>query len=159
MACRVCLGIVESMYGPGVPLYLSYFYPREKLGLRTGIFLSGSALANAYGGALAYGISQAKGSIGSWRILFIVEGLPTCLLALVAWFCIPDSPQQARFLTEREREIAVAPSLQQPGDRQSRGLQWKQVLGAFLDYTSELQTLELEEKHTTKTSLQATCQP
>ncbi|KAL1970949.1 hypothetical protein VTN77DRAFT_2783 [Rasamsonia byssochlamydoides] len=141
MVCRVCLGIVESMYGPGVPLYLSYFYPREKLGLRTGIFISGSALANAYGGALAYGISQAKGSIGSWRILFIVEGVPTCLLGIVAWFCIPDSPQQARFLTEREREIAVALSLQQPGDRQSKGLQWKQVLGALLDYTSYLPAL------------------
>lgn len=74
MVCRFLLAIPESMYGPAVPLYLSFFYPRERLGLRTGIFLSGSALANAYGGALAYGISQAKGSIASWRILFLVEG-------------------------------------------------------------------------------------
>lgn len=125
------------MYGPGVPLYLSYFYPREKLGLRTGIFLSGAALANAYGSALAYGISQAKGSIGPWRILFIVEGVPSCLLAIVAWFCLPDSPKTARFLDEREQEIAVALSLRQPGDRETQGLQLKQVLGSLLDYTSK----------------------
>lgn len=137
MACRVCLGIVESMYGPGVPLYLSYFYPREKLGLRTGIFLSGAALANAYGGALAYGISQARGSIAPWKILFIVEGVPTCLITLCAWFFIPDTPQKARFLNEREREIAVALSLRQPGDRETQGLQLKQVLGSLLDYTSK----------------------
>lgn len=74
MVCRFLLAIPEAMYGPAVPLYLSFFYPRERLGLRTGIFLSGSALANAYGGALAYGISQAKGSIHTWRILFLVEG-------------------------------------------------------------------------------------
>jgi sugar phosphate permease len=129
------------MYGTGVPLYLSFFYPREKLGLRTGIFLSGAALANAYGGALAYGISQAKASIGSWRILFIVEGLPSVLLAFVAWFAIPDSPQQARFLNEREREIALALSLRQPGDRESSGLQVKQVLDALLDYKSKPQPL------------------
>ncbi|GAB1215288.1 hypothetical protein ATERTT37_004474 [Aspergillus terreus] len=143
MVCRVLLGVIEAMYGTGVPLYLSFFYPREKLGLRTGIFLSGAALANAYGGALAYGISQAKASIGSWRILFIVEGLPSVLLAFVAWFAIPDSPQQARFLNEREREIALALSLRQPGDRESSGLQVKQVLDALLDYKSKSQPLHL----------------
>jgi MFS family permease len=73
MGCRVVLAMFEAMYGPGVPLYLSYFYPREKLGFRTGIFLSGSALANAYGGALAYGIAQEKSAVHPWKILFIVE--------------------------------------------------------------------------------------
>ena len=91
MVCRFLLAIPEAMYGPGVPLYLSFFYPRERLGLRTGIFLSGSALANAYGGALAYGISQAKGAIGTWRILFLVEG------AIVLRF------QKFSFLTHRYR--------------------------------------------------------
>lgn len=105
MACRVLLGIVEACYGPGVPLYLSYFYPREKLGFRTGIFLSGSALANAYSGALAYGITQEKSHVAPWRILFIVEGVPTCLLAILAWFWFPDKPGDAWFLTERQREI------------------------------------------------------
>lgn len=135
MVCRVFLAIFEAAYGPGVPLYLSFFYPREKLGLRTGIFLSGSAAANAYGGALAYGISQARGSIGPWRILFIVEGIPTCILAVVAWFFLPDDPHSARFLNDREREIAVDLSMRQPGDRTgNKGIQWKQVLGGLRDY-------------------------
>lgn len=139
MTCRIFLGIIEACYGPGVPLYLSYFYPREKLGFRTAIFLSGSALANAYGGVLAYGISQAKGGIGPWRILFIVEGVPTCCLALVAWYFIPDSPQTARFLNERQKEVAVELSMRQPGDRSDhKGLQMKQVLAAFADYRNYL---------------------
>jgi MFS family permease len=75
MVCRFLLAIPEAMYGPAVPLYLSFFYPRERLGLRVGLFLSGSALANAYGGALAYGISQARGAIAPWRILFLIEGM------------------------------------------------------------------------------------
>jgi MFS family permease len=84
MVCRFLLAIPEAMYGPAVPLYLSFFYPRERLGLRVGLFLSGSALANAYGGALAYGISQAHGVIHAWRILFLVEGQipPISILAL-----------------------------------------------------------------------------
>ncbi|KAK7888350.1 hypothetical protein LTR67_008696 [Exophiala xenobiotica] len=142
MVCRVILAIFEAAYGPGVPLYLSFFYPREKLGLRTGIFLSGSAAANAYGSALAYGISQAKASIGPWRILFIVEGAPTCLLAIVAWFWLPDSPHEAKFLNARDKEIAIDLSLRQPGDRTGKkGLQWKQVLGGLMDYRSYLPPL------------------
>ena len=134
MVCRVFLGIIEAGYGPGVPLYLSFFYPREKLGLRTGFFLSGSALANAYGGALAYGISQAKGKVAPWQILFIVEGIPTCLLAIVAFFWFPDSPQDCKFLSEREREIAIAISQQQPGDRSGKkGLSGRQLLSALMD--------------------------
>lgn len=146
------------MYGPAVPLYLSYFYPRERVGLRVGIFLSGSALANVYGGALAYGISQARGAIAPWRILFLVEGipsvssllcskltlfagLPTIALAVVAYFWIPDGPATAKFLTERDREIAIELSLRQPGDRDNDKFQWKQALGALLDWRSYIPPL------------------
>ena len=107
MACRAFLGIAEAMFGPGVPLYLTFFYPREKVGFRHGVFISGAAMANAYGGALAYGISQIKGSIGPWKILFIIEGLPTCLFAIITWFYIPDSISKASFLTQREKEVAI----------------------------------------------------
>lgn len=53
MACRFLLGVAEAGFGPGVPLYLSFFYPKDKVGFRQGVFISGAALANAYGGALA----------------------------------------------------------------------------------------------------------
>ena len=53
MACRFLLGVAEAMFGPGVPLYLSFFYPREKIGFRQGVFIAGAAMANAYGSALA----------------------------------------------------------------------------------------------------------
>jgi MFS family permease len=106
MACRFFLGVAEAAYGPGVPLYLTYFYPREKVGFRHGIFIAAAALANAYGGALAYGISQINGGLAPWRILFLIEGLPTCVFALVPFFFLPDSIAQATFLDEREREVA-----------------------------------------------------
>ena len=56
MVCRFFLGVVECGFGPGIPLFLSFFYPRHEIGLRIGIFLSGAALASAYGGALAYAL-------------------------------------------------------------------------------------------------------
>jgi len=96
-----------AMFGPGVPLYLSFFYPREKVGFRHGVFISGAAMANAYGGALAYGISQIRGSVAPWRLLFIIEGVPTCLFAIPCLFLIPDSIMKAKFLSDREKEVAL----------------------------------------------------
>lgn len=44
LACRFFLGVAEAAYGPGVPLYLTYFYPREKVGFRHGVFIAGAAM-------------------------------------------------------------------------------------------------------------------
>jgi len=44
-------------------------------------------------------------------------------------------------LTERDREIAIELSLRQPGDRQNSAFQWKQAVGALLDYRSYLPPL------------------
>lgn len=138
MACRFFLGWAETMFGPGIPLYFSFFYPRERIGKRFGIFLAGSALANAYGGALAFGLGHVHSAISNWRFLFIIEGVPTVLLALLAWFYLPDSPSTARFLNPREREIAQAFASSQPGDYKHEGLQLSQLGDAFKDYRSML---------------------
>lgn len=136
MSCRFFLGWAETMFGPGIPLYFSYFYPRERIGTRFGIFLAGAALANAYGGALAYGLGHVHSSISNWRFLFIIEGVPTVLLAVVSWFGIPDSPATARFLNPREREIAQAFANNQPDDYVHEGLQISQLGESFRDYKS-----------------------
>ena len=140
MACRFFLGVAEAAYGPGVPLYLTFFYPREKVGFRHGIFIAAAALANAYGGALAYGISQIHGSIAPWRILFLIEGLPTIVFALVPFFFLPDSIAQANFLNEREKQIAyhyTARNQRIDVDR-NQGIRVKEMLEGILDPKSYL---------------------
>ncbi|ETS79919.1 hypothetical protein PFICI_07448 [Pestalotiopsis fici W106-1] len=140
MACRFMLGIAETMFGPGVPLYMSFFYPREYMGVRFGIFLSGAALANAYGGALAYGLSHVHSSVSNWRFLFIIEGVPTALLAIVCWFHLPDSPNKAKSLSFEEKRIAQALATSQPGEEapSEGGLHWNHLADAFKDYRNWL---------------------
>jgi MFS family permease len=134
MALRFLMGVFEAGFGPGVPYLLSFFYRRHELGLRCGMFLSAAPLANAFAGALAYGITSGHSALANWRLLFLVEGLPTCLAALLAWFCVPDSAVDAKFLTEEEKEVARARSLQQSGapDRVSK-VQWKELAMTLLD--------------------------
>ncbi|KAK4200826.1 putative transporter [Triangularia verruculosa] len=107
MVCRWFLAMAEAGFAPGVPYLLSFFYRRRELGLRCGIFLSAAPLATTFAGALAYAITTTPSPLlPPWRLLFLIEGLPTLLLAIFLFFYLPSSPDTASFLTEEERAVA-----------------------------------------------------
>lgn len=134
MALRFLMGAFEAGFGPGVPYLLSFFYRRHELGLRCGLFLSAAPLANTFAGALAYGITSGHAALANWRLLFLVEGLPVCAAAVLAWFYLPDSPLDAKFLTEEEKDVARARALQQSGEQNRTGkIQWKELAMTLLD--------------------------
>ncbi|MCJ1474138.1 hypothetical protein MMC13_002796 [Lambiella insularis] len=134
MACRFFLGITEAGFGPGIPYLLSFFYLRHEIGLRIGVFLAAAPLANTFAGALAYGITSGHSKLANWRLLFLVEGIPTLLLAPVAFFFLPDSADKARFLTEDEKIIAKARGVRQVGTHERvGGIVWKDIGLTLLD--------------------------
>ncbi|KAJ5815476.1 Major facilitator superfamily domain general substrate transporter [Penicillium riverlandense] len=134
MALRFFMGAFEAGFGPGVPYLLSFFYKRHELGLRCGLFLSAAPLANTFAGALAYGITSGYPALAKWRVLFLVEGLPVCAAAILAWFFVPDSPATAKFLTEEEKQVARARALQKTGESEEEGkVQWKELLHTLAD--------------------------
>ncbi|KAJ9241795.1 MFS transporter [Paecilomyces variotii] len=134
MALRFLLGAAEADFGPGVPYLMSFFYRRHELGLRCGLFLSAAPLANTFAGALAYGITSGHSKLANWRLLFLVEGIPTLLMTPVAWFYVPDSAQDAKFLTAEEKEIANARGLRQSGTlEREKGIVWKDIFLTLLD--------------------------
>jgi MFS family permease len=47
------------------------------------------------------------GPISPWRLLFLLEGFPSVLVAVWAWDFIPDAPGVAKWLSPRQREVAV----------------------------------------------------
>ncbi|EPQ32141.1 uncharacterized protein PFL1_00338 [Pseudozyma flocculosa PF-1] len=108
MACRFILGVAEAGYGTGVALYFSFFYPRDEIGLRFGTFVSAGAVSSAVAGAIAYGLVHAHATIESWRLLFLIEGIPTLLMVPIVLVVLPRDVQSCRFLSAREREIAEA---------------------------------------------------
>ena len=134
MALRCFLGLMEAGFGPAIPFLLSFFYLRHELGLRVGIFLSAAPLANTFAGALAYGITSGSPGIAKWRVLFLVEGLPTIVMAVVTYLYLPDSPHNAHFLAEDEKQVAKARSVRQNG-RAERvgGIEMKDVCHGLID--------------------------
>ncbi|KAI0811630.1 major facilitator superfamily domain-containing protein [Xylaria sp. FL0064] len=144
IALRGLLGIGEAGF-TGVPFYLSFFYKRRELAFRTALFISAAPLASAFAGFLAWLILWVGESlpIASWRLLFLLEGFPSILVATIAWGVIPDSPGSASYLDPFERRIARLrlknEQLQKRFSHKSRpssstsGLKAKDVLAAFKD--------------------------
>lgn len=141
---RFLLGAVEAAFGPGIPYLLSFFYLRTELGLRCGIFLSAAPLASTFAGALAYAITSGSSKLANWRLLFLVEGLPTVCMAAVAYFFLPDAPDKARFLTEEEKVVARAREVRQVGTEGRRGgVNWKDIALTLIDVKAWLTAVSL----------------
>ncbi|KAL2844996.1 histidine phosphatase superfamily [Aspergillus pseudoustus] len=109
IACRVLLGVVEAGLFPGLMTYLTLFYSKYEIALRTGYLFSSAALAGACGGLLAYGIGFMDGVAGlkGWRWIMIIEGIPTVLVGVATWFFLADSPETAYYLSADDRTLVV----------------------------------------------------
>ncbi|KAF5393828.1 hypothetical protein D9757_000037 [Collybiopsis confluens] len=110
LAIRIVLGACEGGLLPGIILYLSMIYKRHELQLRVGIFYASASLSGAFGGLLATAILKMDGIAGlsGWRYIFILEGICTVLLSLLAAALLPADLASAKFLTAEEREFAIA---------------------------------------------------
>ncbi|KFZ17414.1 hypothetical protein V501_01727 [Pseudogymnoascus sp. VKM F-4519 (FW-2642)] len=132
---RLLLGIGEAGF-TGIPYFLSFFYRKEELALRTGLFISAAPLATSFASALAWAILKLgeNGPIAPWRLLFLVEGFPSVIVSVIAWHVIPDGPAKAKYLTPRERKVArLRLRRRQGGAATKGGLKWREVLETILD--------------------------
>ncbi|KAM3448269.1 hypothetical protein MY3296_007952 [Beauveria thailandica] len=106
-ALRWFLGMAEAAFFPTVIYYLTTFYRRGELARRLAIFYAASNIANAFSGLLAFAVFHIKDSkILAWRYLFIIEGSITVLFAVFAFWYLPKSASEAKFLTKEEKDLA-----------------------------------------------------
>lgn len=110
LAFRFILGCIESGFFPGVLFVMSCWYTTAEIGKRFAIFYSAAVLSGAFGGLLAGGITgglhNAHG-IEGWRWLFIIEGVATAGVAIIAKFILLDFPHSSPVLTLEERQLAT----------------------------------------------------
>jgi MFS family permease len=103
---RMLLGIAEAGLFPGVMYFLTQWFVVKDRAKANGMFLLGVSLANIVGAPLG-GLLLTMDGIGGlhgWQWMFIVEGVPSCLLAFAVWKLLPNRPTESTFLTREEAE-------------------------------------------------------
>jgi MFS family permease len=121
------------------------WYARHEAQFRQALFFSAASVAGAFSGLLAFGIAHMDGvgNLAGWRWIFILEGILTVIVAIIAYFTLFDFPETASFLTEEERAFVVYRLKYQNYKEEADGgvrvaqddsFQWKFVKAAFLDW-------------------------
>jgi MFS family permease len=107
---RFVLGIFEAGMLPGIAYYLSRWYRRSELVFRLSLYIVMAPFAGAFGGLLASGILRLShfGGLHRWQMIFAIEGIITCCLSLIAFFTLTDRPATARWLSQEEKDLAIA---------------------------------------------------
>ena len=107
---RFLLGVVESGFFPGVVLYLTFWYPRAHRAKMVAAFMSAIALSGAFGGPVSGWIMSRTADLGGlagWQWLFLLEGIPSVLLGIIAIFYLNDGPGDANWLRNDERQLLL----------------------------------------------------
>ncbi|KXH59390.1 major facilitator superfamily transporter [Colletotrichum salicis] len=131
-AIRVLLGIFEAALLPCMLVLNATWYRREEQPLRTALWHN--TFAGVFGGILSYAIGNIKGSLSTWKYIFIIYGAVTVLVGFVVLFALPDSPQKAWFFDEREKKQVVARLAEnQTGVDVKKKFDGRQILEAVKD--------------------------
>jgi MFS family permease len=105
---RFLLGVFEAGFYPGIILYLTYWFPNDRRAKAFGMFMSASAIAGVIGGPLAGTIMTSLNGVNGlqgWQWVLLLEGVPSVLMGFITWFYLTDRPEQAHWLTARERQL------------------------------------------------------
>lgn len=107
---RFLLGLFEAGLYPGVIFYLTRWYPAERRAKVIAIFTCATGIAGLIGGPLSgLLMTSFDGAAGlhGWQWMFIVEGLPTCLIGVAAFFYLDDGPAEASWLSGPEKTLVL----------------------------------------------------
>ena len=121
---RVLVGVGEAALGPAAYSILSDSFPRRRLTLAMAVFTTGGLIGvviAVFAGGLVTQFSQTHGAVtmpllgqvGSWRLVFLVTGLPGPLLALLAW--LVQEPVRTGRAALSDSTAALIPFLRRNG--------------------------------------------
>ena len=152
LVLRFLLGMFEASISPAIMNICSMFYTRSEQPLRMCIFLSFNGMATSklasspslgsvadhlpivIGALLGYGLGHShSASLKSWQLIFLTIGLINFVWAWVFLWLVPDSPSAAKFLSHKQRIVAIKRVSDNMIGVKNKKLKTDQVFEALLD--------------------------
>ncbi|KAI3558523.1 MFS transporter [Colletotrichum abscissum] len=137
LACRLVLGLTEAPFYSGACYLVSLFYTRKEVATRLAVFYTGNLLASSFSGLIAAGVFaglDGRHGMAGWRWLFLIQGVVTIGVAVVAFFVLPNAPLQTRWLTQEERELAHSRVAKDTTEKRQGTSIWSGLWEAVTDY-------------------------
>jgi len=106
LVLRFLLGAAEAGFFPGIILYFTFWFPKAyRARVLASLYLAVPG-SNAVSAILSGAILQLDGYLGiaGWKWLFILEAVPSILLAFVVLAVMTDRPALAHWLKPEERD-------------------------------------------------------
>jgi MFS family permease len=131
-ALRFLLGAFEAGLLPGVVLYLTYWFPARRRALMLGLFLTSTTITGIVGNPISgwiMGSMNHRMGLANWQWLFLLEGIPSIVGDLVALAIIVDTPGDARWLSESEKQLVLADLAQDHQQAGPRKTSLREALG------------------------------
>ena len=102
---RVLLGAAEAGFFPGIIFYLTLWFPAVYRARIVGYFMAAIPLSTVIGAPISGVLLYLHGGLGlaGWQWLFIIEAVPSIILAVVVFFYLTDRPSDAAWLAPDER--------------------------------------------------------
>ncbi|KAI7860293.1 major facilitator superfamily domain-containing protein [Circinella umbellata] len=117
MTVRVLIAITEAGFIPATLNYMTTWYKTKELATRLAFFWGIQSVASAVSGLISFGIFRLRGVGGlfGWQWLFLIDGIFTHIVAIVAFLYLPKNPGstsglirgKSGWFTEKEAKIAV----------------------------------------------------
>lgn len=133
MVQRFFLGVCESGAGPGFSLMIAMFWKRDEQPLRYAIWYVSNGIGGFVGPMLVYGIGHIHGSLRPWKYQYLILGAVTVVWGVLMVFILPDNPRSARFLQQRERDVAVARIQSEQLSEENKTVKVHQIIEALKD--------------------------
>ncbi|MHA3891062.1 MFS transporter [Acinetobacter sp. GXMZU3951] len=132
---RFFIGFAEAGFFPGVVLFMTYWFPASHRGRIMALFMAGLAVSGVIGGPICGAIIEyldGYAGLAGWQWLMITTGLPCLIIAAGIYFLLTDRPEDANWLSSREKQVLKA-SL---GDQQRPKASMRAALLNFWTWSS-----------------------
>ncbi|MFT0846312.1 MFS transporter [Actinomycetaceae bacterium L2_0104] len=123
---RFLLGVTEAGFYPGVILFMTFWFPSRRRAQMNALFQFGAPLSFVIGGPVSgWLLEHSAGWFWAdshgWQNMFIIQGVLTIFIGVIAWFYLTDDPQSAKWLTQEERDILTVAIEAEDSDKQAHG--------------------------------------
>jgi MFS family permease len=134
LALRFFLGSFEAMIAPSCLAVTQMWWRRSEQTLRTSYWNAMNGVTFIVGSLVTYGLGHiVSEKIYRYQTIFIFCGVLTVLFGIVFLIFMPDSPMEAKYLTEREKLVAIERLRANQMGVASRKWKWEHVKETFLD--------------------------